>query len=75
MTPIPIIERTRVGVKLPVSGGVGVAEAVAVDLGVDVGLIVGVAEAVVGVADGVETKAGPSEAWTIKSLVRFLSIP
>lgn len=64
------MERSKVGVKLPVCG---IPEAV--EIGVEVGLSVGVAEAVgvgltvgVGVgegdvdAEGVETKAGPSAA-------------
>ena len=71
------------GVKLPESG-TGAAVAVAVDVGVAVTVAVGdgVGEAVglalgvdVGEADGVDSKAGPSAAWTIKVLVKVLSMP
>ena len=79
MTPIPIIERSIVGVKLPDSG---VAKGVAVTVAVGVGVlvVVGVAVAVgvtvgVRVAEGVASKAGPSAAWTTKLLVRVLIIP
>ena len=73
--PIPIMESAIVGVKTPESVTVGsrVAEAVAEDVAVFVGVAVGDAEAVdfgvaVGVAEelalaeGVDSKAGPSAA-------------
>ena len=82
-TPTPMIDSAIVGVKLPESG-TGAAVAVAVALGVAVPVAVGdgIGEAVglalgvdVGEADGVDSKAGPSAAWTIKVLVKVLSIP
>lgn len=81
--PIPMIDSAIVGVKLPDSGigaavpvavvlGVAVPEAVGDGIGEAVGLALGVD---VGEADGVDSKAGPSAAWTIKVLVKVLSIP
>lgn len=82
-----MIERRSVGVKLPETGvgakvgedeglavgwplleAVGVGEEVT--LGVTVAVGVGVKE-----AEGVDSKAGPSEASTIKVRVRVLKIP
>lgn len=63
----PIISMNKVGAGMPESGVFGAAEAVAVVLGVALAVEVGrgvvVALAVVvGEADGVATKAGPSAA-------------
>ncbi len=59
IAPKPMIDMSRVGVKLPETGTFGVAAGVAVIFGVAVGVDFGV---LVGVPDGVETKAGPSAA-------------
>ncbi len=77
--PIPIIESAKVGVKLPdsgVGGAVGVAEEVEIGVGVALGVADGLAVGEdFGVAEGVDSKAGPSAAWTIKLLVKVLKIP
>lgn len=61
-------------VGLAVAAGVPVTVGVGVGVGVSVGLGVGVG---VGVndADGVDSKAGPSAAWTTKVRVKVLKIP
>jgi len=73
-----MIKRRIVGVKLPDSGvayrvGLKVALGVARFI-VGVGLALGEAD-LVGVADGVEVKAGPSDASTTKDLVIDFNIP
>lgn len=78
-----MIDSVIVGVKLPESGtgaavdvavasGLAVPVAVGDGVGAAVGLALGVA---VGEADGVDSKAGPSAAWTMKVLVKVLSMP
>jgi hypothetical protein len=90
-TPIPIMNRRIVGVKVPESGsaiGLDVAvgaivtagdePGVELAVGLTVGLDVGLdvgVSVVNGVADGVETNAGPSAAETIKVLDMVRNIP
>lgn len=78
-----MIDSTMVGVKLPDSRSpegvdVGFGVALAVEVGVALGVAVGVGFGValgVAVAEGVDSKAGPSAAWTTKVLVNVLVIP
>ena len=69
--PTPMIKSPIVGVNTPDSG---MAESVAGRLmrGVAVGLVVG---EVWGVAEGVDSKAGPSAASTVKVRVKVRKIP
>ena len=76
-----MIKSRIVGVKLPESGtgaavAVAVAAGVAVAVGDAVGEAVGLALGVeVGEADGVDSKDGPSAAWTIKVRLNALNMP
>ena len=72
-----MIKSRIVGVKLPESGTgaavvVAVAAGVAVAVGEGVGEVLGLA---VGEADGVDSKDGPSAAWTIKVRLNVLNMP